>query len=111
MNSDRPLQKFYLALSGGGFRATIFHLGVVRYLREAGRLKDVERIASVSGGSIFAAHLVLHWDRYSGDESQFKSAAQEIIGFVGGNVRGRIFGPWLWLWLWWLSAVLLTAAI
>ena len=27
-----------LALSGGGFRATLFHLGVVRFLRDAGLL-------------------------------------------------------------------------
>lgn len=46
------------ALSGGGFRATLYQLGLVRLLRDAGVLPRVARITSVSGGSIFAAHLV-----------------------------------------------------
>ena len=41
-------QKIGLALSGGGFRATLYHLGVVRFLRDAGALQDVTDIASVS---------------------------------------------------------------
>jgi predicted acylesterase/phospholipase RssA len=52
-----------LSLSGGGFRATLHHLGLIRYLRDAGVLAHVKDIAAVSGGSILAAHLVLNWDR------------------------------------------------
>ena len=47
-----------LALSGGGFRATLFHLGVVRFLRDAGALQNITEIASVSGGSILAAQAI-----------------------------------------------------
>ena len=79
-----------LALSGGGFRATLYHLGVVRYLRDAGQLQDVTDIASVSGGSILAAHLVLNWDRYCGDDDRFAEAAAEIVRFVQYDVRNRI---------------------
>lgn len=79
-----------LALSGGGFRATLFHLGVVRYLRETGRLKQVTHIASVSGGSITAAHLILHWNEYTGDEKAFADAAAKLVRFVQRDVRGRI---------------------
>ncbi len=79
-----------LALSGGGFRATLYHLGVVRYLRDAGQLQQVTDIAAVSGGSILAAHLVLNWDRYSGDDKQFADAASEIVRFVKYDVRNRI---------------------
>lgn len=79
-----------LALSGGGFRATLFHLGVVRYLRETGRLKQVTHLASVSGGSITAAHLILHWNEYTGDEKAFADAAAKLIRFVQRDVRGRI---------------------
>ncbi len=46
-----------LCLSGGGFRASIFHLGVLRRLNELGVLSKVNTIASVSGGSIISAHL------------------------------------------------------
>ena len=43
-----------LALSGGGFRAAIFHLGIIRRLEELGIMKDVDVISAVSGGSIIA---------------------------------------------------------
>ena len=46
-----------LCLSGGGFRAALFHLGAVRRLNECGILSRVDTISSVSGGSILAAHL------------------------------------------------------
>ena len=46
-----------LCLSGGGFRAAIFHLGALRRLNELGILSKIDTISSVSGGSILAAHL------------------------------------------------------
>ena len=46
-----------LCLSGGGFRAALFHLGALRRLNECGLLGWLDRIVSVSGGSITAAHL------------------------------------------------------
>ena len=52
-NSDR----LALCLSGGGYRAALFHLGAVRRLNELGVLSKIETISSVSGGSILAAHL------------------------------------------------------
>ena len=76
------MSKLGLALSGGGFRATLYHLGVVRFLRDAGALQNVTEIASVSGGSILAAHLVLNWDRYNGDDNSFAEAASEVVDFV-----------------------------
>jgi NTE family protein len=48
-----------LCLSGGGFRASLFHLGALKRLNELGILarKDFRTVASVSGGSITAAQL------------------------------------------------------
>ncbi len=46
-----------LCLSGGGYRAALFHLGAVRRLNECGLLGHLDMISSVSGGSILAAHL------------------------------------------------------
>ena len=46
-----------LALSGGGFRATLFHLGALRRLNELGLISSAATISSVSGGSIMAACL------------------------------------------------------
>lgn len=79
-----------LALSGGGFRATLFHLGVIRYLYEKNDLSKITHITSVSGGSIAAAHLVLNWDRYTGDEKAFHTVASELISFIKLDIRGRI---------------------
>lgn len=46
-----------LCLSGGGYRAALFHLGALWRLHELGLLARVDRISSVSGGSILAAFL------------------------------------------------------
>lgn len=54
-----------LALSGGGYRAMLFHGGALWRLYEAGLLNQIERISSVSGGSITAAVLGLNWSQLS----------------------------------------------
>jgi len=54
-----PMEKLGLGLSGGGFRATLFHLGVLRRLAELDLLRELSIISSVSGGSILAAHYML----------------------------------------------------
>jgi predicted acylesterase/phospholipase RssA len=84
------MKKFGLALSGGGFRASLYHLGLVRFLRDANILSNVTHITSVSGGSIFAAHLGLNWARYNGSPSEFDAAAAELLDFVRLDVRNRI---------------------
>ena len=71
------MKRLGLALSGGGFRATLYHLGVVRCLRDAGVLPEVTHITTVSGGSILGAHLALNWNRYCGSDEEFD---EEIEG-------------------------------
>jgi len=51
-----------LCLSGGGYRAMVFHIGVIWRLYETGLLRDLKRISSVSGGSITAGVLALKWN-------------------------------------------------
>lgn len=46
-----------LCLSGGGFRAALFHLGSLRRLHEVGALPRVTTVSSVSGGSILSGFL------------------------------------------------------
>jgi NTE family protein len=46
-----------ICLSGGGYRAALFHLGTLRAMHEARMLERVETVSSVSGGSILAAFL------------------------------------------------------
>ena len=51
--------KIGLALSGGGFRASLFHIGVLAKLAELDALRRVEVLSCVSGGSIIGAHYYL----------------------------------------------------
>ena len=50
-----------IALSGGGFRATLFGLGSLWRLNDAGLLGRLDRVTSVSGGSILAGVLASRW--------------------------------------------------
>jgi len=43
-----------LALSGGGFRATVFHLGVLARLAKEDQLENVTYLSTVSGGTLCA---------------------------------------------------------
>jgi NTE family protein len=61
--------------SGGGFRASFYALGVLRYLAEAGLLERVVAVSAVSGGSIAAAAVADRWSAYldaGGDVTAFE---------------------------------------
>jgi len=73
-----------LCLSGGGYRAMVFHAGVLWRLYEAGVLKQVDRISSVSGGSITAALLGLKWPRLSFEPARL---AQDFVPEVVTPIR------------------------
>jgi NTE family protein len=72
--------KIGLALSGGGFRATIYHLGVLARLAEQNRLEEVTFLSTVSGGSLCAglvyAQSGFHWP-----------ASQHYLNIVAPNAR------------------------
>ena len=56
--ADSPsIPDITLCLSGGGFRAAIFHLGALRWLNECDVLSRLKKVSCVSGGSIIGAHL------------------------------------------------------
>jgi NTE family protein len=57
-----------LALSGGGFRAALFHSGALRRLNELGILASLTTIASVSGGSLASGILALKWPALKASE-------------------------------------------
>jgi NTE family protein len=58
---DGQVKRIGIALSGGGFRATAFHLGVFRKLQSMGLLWKLDVVSCVSGGSIAGAFLATHW--------------------------------------------------
>jgi sulfatase modifying factor 1 len=84
MTESRP--EIHLLLSGGGYRATLFHLGVLRYLYEHSDsllghslLSRVTRVIGVSGGSITAAHFAANRARYL---ANFADAAKPLLTFA-----------------------------
>lgn len=90
-----------IALSGGGYRAMLFHLGSLWRIRDAGLLEQVERVSSVSGGSITAGALALAWPRidWNDDGRSFRElVAQPIISLarktidIPSAIIGRIPG-------------------
>src|SRR5436305_6046076 len=64
---DQPDPGIALCLSGGGYRAMLFHLGALWRLNEWGYLPKLARISSVSGGSIMAGVLGLKWSKLAFD--------------------------------------------
>jgi NTE family protein len=75
--------KIALVLSGGGIRAMVFHLGVLHQLAERGLLERVERISTVSGGSLLIG-LVLQENNL-----QWPSSAT-FLSTVFPNLRGKL---------------------
>lgn len=59
--SSSPQPGIALCLSGGGYRAMLFHVGAVWRLCQLGYLEKLSRVSSVSGGSITAGVLGLGW--------------------------------------------------
>lgn len=57
----QPAEGIALCLSGGGFRAMLFHVGSLWRLNECGYLSKLKRISSVSGGSITSAVMGMNW--------------------------------------------------
>lgn len=68
---------FALTFSGGGFRATLAALGVVRYLADVGQLGHVRFVSSVSGGSISNGVLATRWAELR--DRGFDTAAVEAL--------------------------------
>ena len=79
-----PDKGIALCLSGGGYRAMLFHIGALWRLNELGYLKKLDRISSVSGGSITAAVLAHHWDRLDFDDG---GIARQFIEEVVAPIR------------------------
>jgi NTE family protein len=69
----KPKQGIALCLSGGGYRAMLFHLGALWRLYETNLLSSIKHISSVSGGSITAGVLGLNWSKLSFDPAKIQT--------------------------------------
>jgi predicted acylesterase/phospholipase RssA/MinD-like ATPase involved in chromosome partitioning or flagellar assembly len=94
--------KIGLALSGGGFRASLFHIGLLARLAELDVLRQVEVLSCVSGGSIIGAHYYLEVRRLLEEKADSEITAddyikivarieQEFLAGVQKNLRTRLF--------------------
>ncbi len=98
--------KLGLGLSGGGFRASLFHIGVLAKLAEVDLLRHVHVLSCVSGGSIIGAHYYLelrHLLRRKADADIGRDDYEQLVlrmmgDFLKGvqrNVRMRVAAnPW-----------------
>lgn len=98
--------KVGLALSGGGFRASFYHLGVMARLAEMDVLRGVDVLSTVSGGSIVGAHYYLEVqhllqgkpDKDIERDDYIKLVKRVQINFLAGvqrNLRIRALGNFL----------------
>lgn len=82
-----------LCLSGGGFRAAAYHLGVLRRLRELGLLGKVDALSTVSGGSIIGALWVYCQARVGDtltDDDEWYKFERKLIDAMRGGIRGPV---------------------
>lgn len=105
MSATNPQEKkLGLCLSGGGFRASLFHIGVLAALAEREMLHKVEVLSTVSGGSIIGAYYYLKVKRLlegrvpgtpSPSCAAYRQIVQEIeqdfLAAVQKNIRLRLF--------------------
>ncbi|WP_282015378.1 patatin-like phospholipase family protein [Marinifilum flexuosum] len=85
-------KNIYIALSGGGYRATLYHLGVLRRLCELGLWEKIHTISSVSGGSILNGLVGIHYDDIKCVDDFDRLITTPLLHFTGLNVRNRILG-------------------
>ena len=83
-----------LCLSGGGYRAMVFHLGAIIRLNELGELRKLERVSSVSGGSITAGVLGRAWRDLTWDDRSVATnldalVVDPVIEMAGKTIDAR----------------------
>ncbi|WP_339734897.1 patatin-like phospholipase family protein [uncultured Gimesia sp.] len=98
-----PEDGIALCLSGGGYRAMLFHTGAIIRLNQFALLKKLSRVSSVSGGSITAGVLGLNWNQLNfdtnGRASNFTELLIEPIQRMArktidrGSILGGVFLP------------------
>lgn len=76
---NKPDQGIALCLSGGGYRAMVFHVGALMRLNELGYLPRLARVSSVSGGSITAGVLALNWGKLKFDDTGVAHDLQSAV--------------------------------
>src|SRR5215213_3225404 len=84
--------KIGLALSGGGFRASLYHLGVLARLAELDVLRNVEVLSCVSGGSILGAHYYLKVRHLLHNKTEGQITRQDYLQIVHEMIDEFVVG-------------------
>ncbi|MEJ7767687.1 MAG: tetratricopeptide repeat-containing protein [Chitinophagaceae bacterium] len=84
--------KVGLALSGGGFRASLYHIGVLARLAELDMLRRVEVLSCVSGGSIIGAHYYLAVRNLLESRTDQHITSQDYIDLVDVIAKDFLLG-------------------
>jgi predicted acylesterase/phospholipase RssA len=84
--SDRA-PKLGLALAGGGFRAALFHIGVLRRLAEFDLLRYVDVLSTVSGGSVVGALYMKELDSAVGTDPTHARLSQNAFIDIVSHVE------------------------
>ncbi len=82
MANDTQPKKLGLGLSGGGFRASLYHIGVLAQMAEQGLSRHVEVISTVSGGSIIGALYYLHIKKLLESKEDGEITDQDYVDIV-----------------------------
>jgi len=80
-----------VSLSGGGFRATVFAMGALLALVDRGLNREIDQIASVSGGSIASAFTAAHVELSELNPGDLDASATELLSKIA---RGRVLTRW-----------------
>jgi NTE family protein len=97
-----PQDGIGLCLSGGGYRAMLFHVGVIVRLNEAKLLPKLKRVSSVSGGSITAGVLGLNWSNLNFVDDLAENLDEQLVSHIRkmaattidrGSIVGGILAP------------------
>lgn len=79
-------------MSGGGFRAALFHIGVLARLAELDVLRRVEVLSCVSGGSIIGGHYYLEVRKLLQSKSDDDISRQDYIDIVARVRKDHLEG-------------------
>ena len=84
MQQNKSGNRLGVSLSGGGYRASAFHIGTLRALHKLKLLGRVNVLSTISGGSITGAAYCLHkgsWDEFENYMIE-KVSSKNVVRFI-----------------------------
>jgi len=112
-STDAPAAHIAVSLSGGGHRASLFGLGALLYLVDAGKGPEIGNVTSISGGSLTNGYVGLHSDLTRQREPAGRTFWADVKPLAEAtSTRGTIWAwPWTYVYLAVLAALLGVAVL